>query len=101
MILDDKKHDKEEQQMILDDKRMMMVYLYNQLHDLGICKTRYEFSTHCLNRSKRYYSSVITENRGVSIEPLMNAIARLRLLATECENSRYNLLREITQYNQN
>ncbi len=80
--------------MILDDKRMMMLDLYNQLHDLGICDTRYEFSTHWLNRSKRYYSSVINENRGVSIEPLMNAIARLRLLATECKNSRHALLRE-------
>ena len=80
--------------MILADKRMMMVVLYNQLHDLGICKTRYEFSSHWLNRSKRYYSSVINENRDVSIEPLMNAIARLRLLANECENSRHALLRE-------
>ena len=80
--------------MILDDKRMMMVDLYNQLHDLGICKTRYEFSSHWLNRSKRYYSSVINENRDVSIEPLMNAIARLRLLSTECKNSRHALLRE-------
>ena len=65
--------------MILDDKRMMMVDLYNQLHKLGLCKTRYEFSSHWLNRSKRYYSSVINENRDVSIEPLMNAIVRLRL----------------------
>ncbi len=80
--------------MILDDKRIMMVDLYNKLHDLGICKTRYEFSTHWLNRSKRYYSSVINENRDVSIEPLLNAIARLRLLATECENSRHVLLIE-------
>jgi len=79
---------------ILDDKRMMMVDLYNQLHGLGICDTRYEFSTHWLNRSKRYYSSVINENRDVSIEPLMNAIVRLRLLSTECENSRHSLLIE-------
>ncbi len=80
--------------MILDDKRMMMVDLYNQLHDLGICKTRYEFSSHWLNRSKRYYSSVTNENRDISIEPLMNAVARLRLLATECGNSRHALLIE-------
>ena len=80
--------------MILDDKRIMMVDLYNKLHDLGICNTRYEFSSHWLNRSKRYYSSVINENRDVSIEPLLNAIARLRLLATECENSRHVLLIE-------
>ena len=79
--------------MLLDEKRMVIVGLYNQLHDLGVCKTRYEFSTHWLNRSKRYYSSVINENRDISIEPLMNAIARLRLLATECENSRHALLR--------
>ena len=83
-----------QKQMILDDKRMMMVDLYNQLHGLGICKTRYEFSSHWLNRSKRYYSSVINENRNVFIEPLMNAIACLRLLATECENSRHASLRE-------
>ncbi len=94
MILDDRKHNKEKSPMILDDKRIMMVDLYNRLHDLGICNTRYEFSSHWLNRSKRYYSSVINENRDVSIEPLMNAIARLRLLATECENSRHALLRE-------
>ncbi len=80
--------------MILDDKRMMMVDLYNQLHELGACNTRYEFSSHWLNRSKRYYSSVINENRNISIEPLMNAIARLRLLAAECENSRHALLIE-------
>ena len=80
--------------MILDDKRILMVDLYNKLHDLGICKTRYEFSTHWLNRSKRYYSSVINENRDVSIEPLMNAIVRLRLLATECLKSRHALLIE-------
>ena len=80
--------------MILYDKRKMMVDLYNQLHELGICKTRYEFSTHWLNRSKRYYSSVINENRDISIETLMNAIARLRSLATECKNSRHALLRE-------
>ena len=80
--------------MILDDKRMMIVDLYRQLSDMGLCDTRYEFSTHWLNRSKRYYSSVINENRDVSIEPLMNAIIRLRLLATECENSRHALLRE-------
>ena len=93
-LLNGKKHNKEESLMILDDKRMIMVDLYNQLHDLRICKTRYEFSSHWLNRSKRYYSSVINENRDVSIEPLMNAIARLRLLATECENNRHVLLRE-------
>ena len=80
--------------MILYDKRKMMVDLYNQLHDLGLCNTRYEFSSHWLNRSNRYYSSVINENRGVSIEPLMNAVARLRSLATECKNSRHALLRE-------
>ncbi len=80
--------------MILDDKRMMIVDLYNQLSDMGLCDTRYEFSSHWLNRSKRYYSSVINENRDVSIEPIMNAIARLRLLSTECENSRHALLRE-------
>ena len=79
--------------MILDEKRMMMVDLYRQLSDMGLCDTRYEFSTHWLNRSKRYYSSVINENRDISIEPLMNAIARLRLLAIECENSRHALLR--------
>ena len=94
MILDDRKHNKEDSLMIFDDKRMMMVDLYNKLHDLGICKTRYEFSTHWLSRSKRYYSSVINENRAVSIEPLMNAIDRLRLLATECKKSRHALLRE-------
>ena len=80
--------------MILDDKRMIMVDLYNRLHNLGLCNTRYEFSSHWLNRSKRYYSSVINENRDISIEPLMNAIARLRLLANECENSRHALLIE-------
>ncbi len=61
---------------------------------MGLCDTRYEFSTYWLNRSKRYYSSVINENRDISIETLMNAVARLRLLATECENSRHALLRE-------
>ncbi len=80
--------------MILDNKRMVMVDLYNHLHGLGICKTRYEFSAHWLNRSKRYYSSVINENRDISIEPLMNAVVRLRLLTTECENSRHASLRE-------
>ena len=80
--------------MILDDKRKVMLDLYNQLHNLGICKTRYEFSSYWLNRSKRYYSSVINENRDISIEPLMNAIVRLRLLATECGNSRHALLIE-------
>ena len=80
--------------MILDDKIIMMVDLYNQLHDLGICKTRYEYSSYWLNRSKRYYSSVINENRDISIEPLMNAIARLRLLSTECLKSRHALLIE-------
>ena len=80
--------------MTLDDKRMMMVGLYNQLSILGICRTRYEFSSYWLNRSKRYYSSVINENRDVSIESLMNAIARLRLLSIECENSRHALLIE-------
>ena len=94
MILDDRKHNKEDSLMILDDKRMVMVDLYNQLHGLGICKTKYEFSSHWLNRSKRYYSAVINENRDISIEPLMNAIACLRLLSTECENSRHALLKE-------
>ena len=94
MILDDRKHNKEDSLMILDDKRRMMLDLYNQLHELGICNTRYEFSTHWLNRSKRYYSSVINENRDISIEPLMNAIARLRLLSTECLKSRHALLIE-------
>ena len=69
-ILDDRNHNKEESLMILDDKRMMIVDLYDQLTDMGLCKTRYEFSSHWLNRSKRYYSSVINENRDVSIEPL-------------------------------
>ena len=68
--------------------------MYNQLTDMNLCKTRYEFSSYWLNRSKRYYSSVINENRGVSIDPLMNAIARLRLLATECQKSRHALLIE-------
>jgi len=94
MILDDENHNKEESLMILDDKRKIIVDLYNQLTNMNLCKTRYEFSTHWLNRSKRYYSSVINENRGVSIETLMSAIARLRLLATECENSRHASLRE-------
>ena len=80
--------------MILYDKKNIMVDLYNQLHELGLCKTRYEYSTYWLNRSKRYYSSVINENRDVSIEPLMNAIVRLRSLATECQNSRHVLLNE-------
>ena len=80
--------------MILDDKRMIMVDLYNQLSDMNLCKTRYEFSSRWLNRSKRYYSSVINENRNISIEPLMNANARLRLLSTECENSKHALLIE-------
>ena len=80
--------------MILDDKRMMMVDLYKQLSDMGLCKTRYEFSSHWLNRSKRYYSSVINENRDISIEPLMNAIVRLRSLAIECHKSRHALLIE-------
>ena len=95
MILEDKKHDKEEGNMIfLDDKKKMMLDLYNQLNNMNLCKTRYEFSSHWLNKSKRYYSSVINENRDISIETLMNAIVRLRLLATECENSRHALLRE-------
>ena len=89
-----KNYNKEGNLIFLDDKRMIMVDLYNQLSDMNLCKTRYEFSTHWLNRSKRYYSSVINEIRDVSIEPLMSAIARLRLLATECENSRHALLRE-------
>ena len=80
--------------MILHDKRKTMVDLFNHLRDMGLCKTKYEFSSHWLNRSKRYYSSVVNENRDVSIEPLMNAIARLRLLANECENSRHALLIE-------
>ena len=80
--------------MILDDKRMMMVDLYNQLHELGLCETKYKYSAYWLNRSKRYYSSVINENRDVSIEPLMNAVVRLRLLATECLKSRHALLKE-------
>jgi len=88
-----KNYNKEGNLIFLDDKILMMVDLYTQLYDLGICKTRYEFSSHWLNRSKRYYSSVINENRDISIEPLMNAIARLKLLATECENSRHALLR--------
>ena len=71
-----------------------MIDLYDQLHELGLCKTRYEFSSYWINRSKRYYSSVINENRDISIEPLMNAIARLRLLTTECKNSRHALLIE-------
>ncbi len=89
-----KNYNKEGNLIFLDDKRMIMVDLYNQLSDMNLCKTRYEFSSHWLNRSKRYYSSVINENRDVSIEPLMNAIARLRLLATECKNSRHALLIE-------
>ena len=89
-----KNYNKEGNMIFLDDKRMMMVDLYNQLTNMGLCKTRYEFSSHWLNRSKRYYSSVINENRDVSIDPLMNAIARLRLLSTECENSRHVLLIE-------
>jgi len=89
-----KNYNKEGNMIFLDDKRMIMVDLYNQLTDMNLCNTRYEFSSHWLNRSKRYYSSVINENRSVSIEPLMNAIARLRLLATECENSRHSLLIE-------
>ncbi len=88
-----KNYNKEGNLIFLDDKRMIMVDLYNQLTDMNLCKTRYEFSSHWLNRSKRYYSSVINENRDISIEPLMNAIIRLRLLATECENSRHDLLR--------
>ena len=87
-------YNKEGNMIFLDDKRMVMVDLYNQLHDLGICKTRYEFSSYWLNRSKRYYSSVINENRNISIDPLMNAIAHLRLLSTECENSKHALLIE-------
>ena len=78
--------------MILDDKRMLMVDLYNQLHDLGICKTRYEYSTYWLNRSKRYYSSVTNENRDVSIEPLMYAIARIKTLSDQCRCSTTPLL---------
>ena len=89
-----KYYNKEGNLIFLDDKIIMMVDLYTQLYDLGICNTRYEFSTHWLNRSKRYYSSVINENRDISIEPLMNAISRLRLLATECGNSRHALLIE-------
>ena len=73
-----------EQQTILDDKRNMMVDLYNQLHELGLCKTKYEYSTYWLNRSKRYYSSVTNENRDVSIEPLMYAIARIKTLSDQC-----------------
>ena len=94
MILDDKKYNKEGNLIFLGDKRKMMLDLYNQLSDMNLCKTRYEFSSHWLNRSKRYYSSVINENREVSIEPLMNAISRLRLVATECQKSRHALLRE-------
>ncbi len=89
-----KNYNKEGNLIFLDDKRMIMVDLYNQLSDMNLCNTRYEFSSHWLNRSKRYYSSVINENRNVSIEPLMNAIVRLRLLSTECENSRHSLLIE-------
>jgi len=94
MILNIKNHYKEDSLIFLDDKRMIMLDLYNQLIDMNLCNTRYEFSSHWLSRSKRYYSSVINENRDISIEPLMNAIARLRLLATECENSRHASLRE-------
>jgi len=94
MILDDESYNKEDSLAILDDKRMILIDLYNQLHVLGICRTRYEFSSHWLNRSKRYYSSMVNENRDISIEPLMNAVARLRLLETECENSRHALLIE-------
>ncbi len=89
-----KNYNKEGNLILLDDKRMVMVDLYHQLTDMGLCKTRYDFSSHWLNRSKRYYSSVINENRNISIEPLMNAIVRLRLLAIECHKSRYALLRE-------
>jgi len=89
-----KNYNKEGNLILLDDKRMVMVDLYHQLTDMGLCKTRYDFSSHWLNRSKRYYSSVINENRDVSIEPLMNAIARLRILSIECENSRHSLLIE-------
>ena len=71
-------YNKEGNMIFLDDKRMVMVDLYNQLHDLGIGKTRYEFSSYWLNRSKSYYSSVITENRNISIDPLINAFAPLR-----------------------
>ncbi len=78
--------------MILDDKRMIMVDLYNRLHNLGLCNTRYEFSSHWLNRSKRYYSSVINENRDISIEPLMNAIVRMKVLSDQCRCSMNPLL---------
>ena len=87
-------YNKEGNLILLDEKRMIMVDLYNQLTNMNLCKTRYEFSSHWLNRSKRYYSSVINENRDISIEPLMNAITRLRSLAIECHKSRHALLRE-------
>ena len=88
-----KNYNKEGNLIFLDDKRKMMVDLFNQLSDMNLCKTQYEFSSHWLKRSKRYYSSVVNENRDISIEPLMNAISRLRLLSTECVNSRHALLR--------
>jgi len=81
-----------EQQTILDDKRNMMVDLYNQLHELGLCKTKYEYSTYWLNRSKRYYYSVTNEKRDVSIEPLMYAIARIKTLSDQCRRSTTPLL---------
>ena len=78
--------------MILYDKRIILMDLYNQLHDLGLCKTRYEYSTYWLNRSKRYYSSVVNENRDVSSEPLMNAIARIKTLSDQCRENTNPLL---------
>ena len=73
-------------------KRQIMIDLYNQLHELGLCKTKYEYSTYWLNRSKRYYSSVTNENRDVSIEPLMYAIARMKVLSDQCRRSTTPLL---------
>ena len=70
----------------------MLIYLFDELHGIGLCENRYQFSSKWLNRSKRYYSSVINENRDISIEPLMNAIVRLKIFADECRVSANPLL---------
>lgn len=58
----------------------LILQLYVDLKEFGFCKNKFQFSSFWLNRSPRYLSALQSGNKTASLEPLLNALVRLKLM---------------------
>lgn len=72
---------------------MELQNIFEELHNVHVCKSGYEFSTHYLGKSKSYYSVLKALEAEPSIDALSILETALKEKASEYTNDKYEIFR--------